>query len=101
MESTPYLIFNARYAKGKKIIQVRDSRDGYRGRASYLAEAVGGRYVGRSGGYTVSPTAADKFEKLFAAGFDGDVPLFGGKATFSHRERGLRGLTAAQALKLV
>ena len=37
-----YQIVDARYAEGKKVIQAKDSRDGYKGRASYLAEALGG-----------------------------------------------------------
>lgn len=68
--TAPYTISDARYAKGQKVIHVNDSRGGMKGRASWLAEAVGGRWVNRSKGYHVSPAAAIKFEKLYAANFD-------------------------------
>lgn len=97
-----YQIVDARYAEGKKVIQAKDSRDGYKGRASYLAEALGGRWVHRSGGYVISPAGAAKFEKLFAAGFDAISPIFKSNhfGLFYHQERGLKDLTAHAALKL-
>lgn len=69
---TDYTITPARYAKGKMIIRPTPDGTGYKNRAARLAEArgIGGRYVGRSGGYTVSPTAASKFERLYAEGWD-------------------------------
>lgn len=96
-----YQIVDARYAEGKKVIQAKDSRDGFKGRASYLAEALGGRWVHRSGGYVISPAGAEKFEKLFAAGFDAISPVFKSLHTglFFHQERGLKDLTARDALK--
>lgn len=98
-----YLIGNARYAEGKKVVQPKDSRDGFKGRASYLAEALGGRWVHRSHGYVMSPAAAEKFEKLFAAGFDAVSPVFKTvhAGLFYHSERGLKDLTAREALKQV
>lgn len=68
----PYRIFPARYAKGKMIIQIIGNGSGFKNRAARLAEAkgIGGKYVGRSGGYTVSPSAARKFERLFSEGWD-------------------------------
>lgn len=67
-----YMITPARYAKGKMIIRPTSDGSGYKTRAARLAEAkgIGGRWVNRSGGYTVSPTAARKFEKLYAEGWD-------------------------------
>ena len=96
-----YLIGDARYAEGKKVIQPKDSRDGFKGRASYLAEALGGRWVHRSHGYVISPAAAQKFEKLFEAGFDAISPAFKSvrPGLFYHQERGLKDLTAREALK--
>ncbi len=63
----PYSISEARYAKGKMVIHCPSS-DGYKTHAGYLAEQVGGRYVGRSRGYHVSAKQAAKFERLYAAG---------------------------------
>lgn len=68
---TDYTIAPARYAKGKVVVRC-PSTDGYKTRAAYLAAAkgIGGKYVGRSGGYTMSPSAAKKFERLYAEGWD-------------------------------
>jgi hypothetical protein len=94
-----FLIIDARYAKGKMIIQPLDSKDGYKGRASYLAEALNGKWVHRSGGYTVSPAAADKFLKLFKAGFEANVRCFkDSPAEFYHRKLELESLTLKEAL---
>lgn len=71
--SPDFTITDARYAKGKKVIHVHDSKGGMKGRASWLAEAVGGRWVGRSNGYTVSPAQAERFLKLHAGNFDGGL----------------------------
>lgn len=102
MSQAHYTIADARRPVGKKVIRPNDSRGGFKGRTSWLAEALGGRWSHRAGGYVVSPAAAAKFETLYAAGFEGWCPLgtSGGKATFRHDGRGLRDLTASQALKL-
>lgn len=67
-----YTITPARYAKGKMIIRPKSDGSGFKTRAARLAEAkgIGGRWVHRSGGYTVSPAAARRFEKLYAEGWD-------------------------------
>lgn len=68
----PYSISEARYAKGQMVIHC-PCPTGYKTRAAYLAEEIGGRYVGRSKGYHVSRRQAEKFERLYAAGESQDV----------------------------
>jgi hypothetical protein len=63
----PYSISEARYAKGQMVIDC-PCPTGYKTRAAYLAEEIGGRYVGRSKGYHVSRRQAEQFERLYAAG---------------------------------
>lgn len=101
MTQAPYTISDARYAKGKKVIHVASDGSGMKTRAAYLADALGGRWVGRSKGYVLSPAAAVKFEKLWAAGFEANMRLYHDtKPSFFHPERRFENLTAAQALKL-
>ncbi len=95
-----YSVSPARYAKGKMVVRPLDSRDGMKGCSSYLIEALGGRYVGRSHGYHMSPAAVAKLDKLSQAGFHANLRMFSrSPATFFHIERNLWDLTAAQALK--
>lgn len=65
-------IHPARYAKGKALIQT-PSPDGWKTRAARLAEAVGGRWTNREGGYIVSPAQAERFQRLFAEGRDANA----------------------------
>lgn len=84
MNAFNYNIAPARYAKGKMVIST-PSDTGYKTREARMAEAVGGKYVGRSGGYTVSPSSAQDFETLLLAGWHGSAGWFRGqKAVFSH-----------------
>jgi hypothetical protein len=69
-----WCIFPAPYAKGKCIISA-SGWHGMKTRAAYLAIALGGKYVNRSKGYTVSPRQAARFVKLYAEGWSGS--LFG------------------------
>lgn len=65
-----YTIMDARYAKGKKAVRC-PSTDGYKTRAARLAERLAnGRYTNREHAYIMSPTAALRFEKLYAEGWD-------------------------------
>jgi hypothetical protein len=64
-----FTIRPARYAKGKALVQA-PSGDGYKTRASRLAEAVGGKYTGREDGYTMSPKQAERFHQHYQAGDD-------------------------------
>ena len=68
----PYTISNARYAKGQKLICCH-TNDQYKTRAHRLVEALKGRYTGRENGYIVSPTKAQRFEKLYLKGWDGKI----------------------------
>lgn len=57
----------ARYAKGK--IAVRPSSQGdYRSNASYLAEAVGGRYSNRERAYIMSPSQVRRMDTYLRQG---------------------------------
>jgi hypothetical protein len=67
-----YCILPAPYAKGKCIISA-PSRTSWKTRAARLAEALGGKYVGRSRGYTIGPKSAERFVKLYAEGWDGSL----------------------------
>lgn len=72
VQHADYQITPARYAKGKMIIRSVSNGSGYKNRADRLAEAkgIGGKYVHRSHGYTVSIAAATRFVKLYAEGWD-------------------------------
>ncbi len=58
-----YQIVDARYAKGKKIIQCESDGSGYKTSEMLLAERIGGKWVHRSRGYTVSSRQAIRFEE--------------------------------------
>lgn len=94
--SNAYTIFPASYAKGKVIIRAPSS-NGFKTRAACLAgDGLGLNYVGRSKGYTASPAQAERFERLYVAGFDASYVT----GALSHRERGLKGLTWREADRL-
>jgi hypothetical protein len=60
----------ARYAKGKVIVQT-PSDTGWKTRAGRLADTIArGNYTNREKGYVMSPSQAEKFQKLFAEGWD-------------------------------
>lgn len=61
-----YTIRPYRYSKAKPWAVVCPSDDGWKTRAACLAEAVGGRYVGRAGGYLMSAAQVKRFEALVA-----------------------------------
>lgn len=68
--SDEFSIVPARYARGKLVIRT-PSRDGYKTRASRLAgDGLNLAYSHRSGGYTASPSQAERFRRLYFAGFD-------------------------------
>lgn len=86
---------------GKFVLAPRDSLEGFKGRASYLAENLGGRWSHQAGGYVLSPTAAHDFKTLFAAGFTGCLRLFrDSPAGFQHDAHGLRKFTRREAMRL-
>lgn len=65
-----FTITPARYAKNKYVIQTKGV-DGYKSRACRLAGAItNDAYVGRSKGYTASAAQAEKFYRLYVAGWD-------------------------------
>lgn len=67
-----YAIAPARYAKGKMVIRPVADGSGYKTRAARLASTFG-KWVNRSGGYTVSAAAARRFERLYYEGYDASV----------------------------
>ena len=71
--SEDYEIRPARYARGQTLVVCRSDGTGFKTRAMALCEALHGRYTGRERGYVMSPTKAAKFEKLYAAGWSGNV----------------------------
>jgi hypothetical protein len=58
-----------RYAKGK-VVLIAKSDDGWKTRAARLAEAFGGRWVHRAGGYVMSPNRAQRAVDAWHAGLD-------------------------------
>lgn len=65
-----YTISSARYAKGKVAVRC-PGKDGFKTRAGRLAECIArGRYTGREQAYIMSPSAAKRFERLYAEGYD-------------------------------
>lgn len=75
MHNETFTVTPAAYAKGKMVVRCR-SNSGFKTRSAYLAEALGGRFVGRSGGYHMSPAAVEKLRALHEAGFDAHVQIF-------------------------
>lgn len=68
-----FTISPARYAKGMVKIEA-PSTDGRKTRAARLADSLArGRYTGREKAYILSPSAARRFEKLYAEGWDASV----------------------------
>ncbi|CAM5769859.1 hypothetical protein [Bosea minatitlanensis] len=67
-----YSIVPARYAKGKMVIVPTRDGSGFKGRAARLAGTFG-RWVNRSGGYTVSEAGARRFERLYTEGWDASI----------------------------
>ncbi len=65
-----YRITNARYAKDMMKVTA-PAVDGLKGRAARLAHSIArGRYSNREGGYIMSKAAAERFERLYAEGWD-------------------------------
>lgn len=66
----------ARYAKGKVVMHCPSDSSGYKTRAANLAEAFGGRWVGRSNGYVMAPGRAAAALDHWQRGFDAHVRMF-------------------------
>lgn len=65
-EPTDYIIEDALYAKGKKVVCCPSNESGFKTRAMCIAEHVGGRWVHRSHGYVMSPQQAKRFVEEFS-----------------------------------
>jgi hypothetical protein len=88
---TPYTIAEARYAgrwNGKPQCAVRcPSGNGLKSRAARLiGDGLNGRYSNRERAYIVSPVKAEKFEKLYAEGWDANW-ITGELIPPDHKER--------------
>jgi len=70
MTAPAYVITPYRYAKGKQCVRPAADGSGWKTRAAHLAEACGGRWVHRAGGYLLSAAGVARFERLYAAGYD-------------------------------
>lgn len=62
-------IKDAAHSKGNKLIIAKGTGD-WKSRAGKIAEALGGRWTGREGGYVLSPTRAKALRDLHADGWD-------------------------------
>jgi len=97
-----FSIAPARYTKNQMVVCIEDlERDASPGatnwktRGAWLAEHLGGRYVGRSGGYHLSPNRAEQWNLLHGAGFA--VELFSKPLVF---KRDGKEYTLKQALEI-
>jgi len=69
-----YTIKAARYSKGNLAVHCVSDGQWFKTRAMRLiANHLNGRWSNREKAYIVSPSKADKFEKLFNEGFDADT----------------------------
>jgi hypothetical protein len=64
--ATSYTIKPYRHCKARPWSVRCPSTDGYKTREARLAEAVGGRWAGRAGGYLMSQRQRERFEALVA-----------------------------------
>lgn len=95
-----FTVQTARYAKGKMLVCVTDSRDGLKGRSSYLLDALNARYTHREHGYILSPGAVEKLIALYDAGFDARVRVFRDSSVRLHKGNG-RDMSLPDALKTI
>lgn len=66
-----FTIYPARYAKGKVAVTCKSDGTGYKTRAMRLiGDALRGAYSHREHAYIVSPSKAERFYQLYAAGWD-------------------------------
>jgi hypothetical protein len=67
----------ARYGKGMVLALERENPDGWKDRASWLAEGLNGRWArGHQPGWRMSPTRATQWLKLYLGGYTANVPMF-------------------------
>lgn len=59
-----------RYGRTQSVVIRSHNTDGLRSRADRLA-ATFGRWSSRAKGYTMTPQEADRFERMYAQGWDG------------------------------
>jgi hypothetical protein len=63
-------IVGYRYAKGKVCVRTPSDGSGWKTRAARLAEALGGRWTHRAGGYLMTSRRAEVFALKYAQGWD-------------------------------
>jgi len=68
-ETPDYAVTPAHYAKGQMSVRLPKG-DGFKGRAERLLCALKFRYTNRCRAFIGSPSKVQKFEKLYAEGWD-------------------------------
>ena len=100
MSNRGFTVQPARYAKDKMLIRVTNSRDGLKGRSSYLLDALNARYTHREHGYILSPAAVEKLIALYDAGYDARLRLFSDSPVRLHKGNG-PDMSLSDALKTI
>jgi hypothetical protein len=72
-ESLPWIVTDARYAKGQKMVRPVSDGSGFKGRAHRLIDALNGRWSNRCHGYVMSARKVERLAELYLAGFDATV----------------------------
>lgn len=66
-----------RYGKGMVLSLQNDTRDMWKNRAAWLAEALNGHWArGHQEGFRLSNARAVQWKSLYLAGWDANVPMF-------------------------
>lgn len=69
-----YTMGPARYAKGMIAVRPTPNGSGFKTRADYLAHRLAnGRWTGRECAYILTPTASERFIRLYAEGWDANA----------------------------
>ena len=99
--AAPFIVTEARYARGQLCVRPLDGSDGWKGRTAHLLDNLSARWTNRDGGYVMSPGAVEKLRLLHEAGFEGCIRFGGEPARFRLKDGGYDDkLPLAAALKL-
>jgi hypothetical protein len=69
-QTTDYTITNARYARKCVAVRPTASGDGFKTRAHRLCDHLRARWSNREHAYIMAVTKREKFERLYAEGYD-------------------------------
>ena len=76
-EGVTYRCVPHRYGSSMVLSLTRANSDGWKDRASWLAEALGGKWArGHQEGFRIAKRRALQWRILFLGGWDGNVPMF-------------------------